>query len=256
MPKTLDPKTQGDLIAQRQEYRGRLAQVSVLAAQAQFEAASTYPTGSDEFIKRNDATAKTLAELYEKYSRWLVGFYARLYEGRCYQAVGDYPRALGCYEELISQSSIHPAFRKLIATAYAYQAQCLIAQGKQDTAIANLTGWLSAAKDGEAESPEWLFAKFELAEALRTKADSAGTKQSERRGLIASARDAYRAVAAVPNDYQAAARTAAAALGPSDRPDRAALRDFTAAYQAGKAAMASVNAAQLAIPSAARNNPA
>jgi hypothetical protein len=255
MPKTLDPKTQADLIAQRKEYRGRLAQVSVLAGQTEFEAASTYPKDSDEFIEKNAAAAKRLAELYEKYSKWLVGFYARLYEGRCYQAVGDYQRALGCYEELISQSSVHPAFRKLIATAYGYQAQCLIAQGKQDAAIANLSGWLDAAQDNEPSSPEWLFARYEIAEALRAKAEAKGTKQSERRGLTSAAREAYRAVAAVPNDYQAAARTAATALGPEKGPDRAAIKDFAAAYQAGKSAMATVNAAKQAMPSAANNNP-
>ena len=97
--------------------------------------------------------------------------------------MGDYQRALGCYEELISQSSVHPAFRKLIATAYGYQAQCLIAQGKPDAAIANLTGWLASAKDDETRSAEWLFLRFELAEALRAKAESADTKPSERRGL-------------------------------------------------------------------------
>jgi tetratricopeptide (TPR) repeat protein len=255
MPKTLDPKTQSDLITQRQEYRGRLAQVSVLAGQAEFEAASTYPPQSDEFVERNAAAAKSLAALYEKYSRWLVGFYARLYEGRCYQAVGDYQRALGCYEELISQSSVHPAFRKLIATAFGYQAQCLIAQGKQDAAIANLTGWLGTAQDEEEQAPEWLFARYELAEALRAKAESTDTRQSERRSLTKSARESYRAVAAVPNDYQAAARTAATALGPDAGPERASLRDFSAAYQAGKEAMASVNAAKQALPSAAKNNP-
>ncbi len=256
MPKTLDPKTQSDLIEQRQEYRGRLAQVSVLAGQAEFEAAATYPRDSEEFIQQNQAAAKQLAALYEKYSRWLVGFYARLYEGRCYQAVGDYQRALGCYEELISQSSVHPAFRKLISTAYGYQAECLIAQGKLDAAIINLTGWLDAAKDDEPNAPEWLFARFELAEALRTKAEATETKQSERRGLSTSARDAYRAVAAVPNEFQAAARTAATALGRDHQAERSTLRDFTAAYQAGKGAMASVNAAKLAIPSATKNNPA
>ena len=255
IPKTLDPKTQSELITQRQEFRGRQAQVSVLAAQAEFEAASTYPSDSDEFTKRHTATAKKLSDLYEKYSRWLVGFYARLYEGRCYQALGDYQRALGCYEELISQSSVHPAFRKLIASAYGYQAQCLIAQGKFDAAITNATGWLNDAHEGEAESPEWLMVRFELAEAQRAKAEAADTKQSEKRGLVAAARDAYRAVAAVPNEFQNSARMAAAALGPGDRPRRDTPRDFAAAYQAGKDAMASVNAAKMALPSAAKNNP-
>ncbi len=256
MPKTLDPKTQSELIAQRQEYRGRLAQVSVLAAQAEFEAASTYPAKSNEFAQLHAATAKKLSGLYEKYSRWLVGFYARLYEGRCYQAVGDYQRALGCYEELISQSSVHPAFRKLIAAAYGYQAECLIAQGKLDVAIANATLWLKDAKEGEADTPEWLLVRFELAEALRAKAESADTKPSEKRGLIVAARDAYRAVATVPNEFQGPARAAAAALGPSARAERDVPRDFAAAYQAGKEAMTSVNVAKMALPSAAKNNPA
>lgn len=255
IPKTLDPKTQADLITQRQEFRGRLAQVTVLSAQADYETASTYPPGSDKFIKANELTAIKLAALYEKYSRWLVGFYARLYEGRCYQALGDYQRALGCYEELISQSSVHPAFRKLIASAYGYQAQCLIAQGKFDAAMANTSTWLSAAQNDEPTMPEWLLVRYELAEALRAKAESKDAKQSEKRGLISAAREAYRVVASVPSELQGKARSAAAALGPSERAQREVPRDFVAAYQAGKDAMASVNAAKMAIPSAEKNNP-
>lgn len=255
MPKTIDPKTQGDLITQRQEYRGRAAQVSVLAGQAEFEAASTWPAGSEEFVAKNTAAAKKLAKLHEEFSKRVVGIYAQLFEGRCYQAVGDYQRALGTYEAIISLSNVHPAIRKLISSAYAYQAQCLIAQGKIDAAITNLTTWLGAAEGDELRQPEWLFAKYQLAEALRSKADVPATKQSERRGLLASAREAYRAVAAVPNEYQGAALVAATKLGAEKQADRSAIKDFAAAYQAGKDAMASVNAAKQALPSAAKNNP-
>lgn len=255
MPKTLDPKTQGELIAQRQEFRGRLAQVSVLAGQAEFESAATWPQDSDEFAEKNAEAAKKLAKLHEEYSKRVVGIYAQLFEGRCYQAVGDYQRALGVYEAIISLSNVHPAIRKLISSAYAYQAQCLIAQGKVDAAIANLTAWLGAAADGERQLPEWLFARYQLAEALRAKSEAPHTKQSERRGLAASARDAYRAVAAVPNEYQGAALVASTKLGSEKRVDRASIKNFAAAYQAGKDAMATVNAAKQALPSAAKNNP-
>ncbi len=256
MPKTLDPKTQGELIAQRQEFRARVAQVGMLAAQAQFEAATTYPTDSKEFMEQNRTTAKILADLYEKYSRWLIGFHARLYEGRCYQAIGDYQRALGCYEELILQSSVHPAFRKLIASAYAYQAQCLMAQNKHDAAIANLTGWLKAIQGEEATMPEWLLVRYELAQALRTKAESSDTKPSKKRKLLSSARDAYRLVAEEPNQNQNSARAALAMLGSNERLASELPRDFSNAYSAGKDAMTSLNAAKMAIPSASKNNPA
>ena len=76
--------------------------------------------------------------------------------------------------------------------------------------------------------------RFELAEALRAKAESTDTKQSERRWLTTAARDAYRVVAAVPNEFQAAARTAAAALGPEERPDRASLTRFRGRVSGGQ----------------------
>jgi len=256
LPKTLDPKTQGDLVTQRQEYRGRLAQASVLAGQAEFESAATWPRGSDEFAAKNAAAAQQLAKLHEEYPKRVVGIYAQLFEGRCYQAVGDYQRALGTYEAIISLSNVHPAIRKLISSAYAYQAQCLVAQGKVDAAVANLTAWLGTAEDGERQLPEWLFARFQLAEALRAKSEAADTKQSERRGLVASAREEYRAVAAVPNEYQGAALVASTKLGFEKRVDHSAIKDFAAAYQAGKDAMAAVNAAKQALPSAVKNNPA
>ncbi len=78
LPKTLDPKTQGKQIEDRQEFRGRLAQVSVLAAQAELEAASTFPKGGDEFVKRHTEAAKKLAELHEKYTNRVIGLYAQL----------------------------------------------------------------------------------------------------------------------------------------------------------------------------------
>jgi tetratricopeptide (TPR) repeat protein len=255
IPQTLDPKTQSDLITRRQEYRGRLAQASVLAAQAQFETAATYPPDSVKFRQLNERAAKELSELFDKYSRWLVGFFARLYEGRCYQALDDYQRALGCYEELIGQPSMHPEFRKLIASAHGYKAECLLAQGNVDAAIASSTTWLNGARDDEQPSPEWLMVRFHLAEALRQKAESTDTPASQRRRLLAEAHDAYRLVAESPSEFQRPARLAAAALREGDAAKRREPRDFSAAYEAGKEAMASVNAAKLALPSAARNNP-
>ena len=214
--------------------------------QADFEAASTYPADSDEFVKQNEATAKKLAELYEKYSRWLVGFYARLYEGRCYQAVGDYQRALGCYEELISQSSVHPAFRKLIASAYGYQAQCLIAQGKlgRGDRQSDRRG-LSAAQDDEAEiagmavrairtgrgaADQGRVGGHEAERATRT--DGGGARGVSRGRGGAERLSGRRLVRRRPRWDRASGPIATRS------------RDFAAAYQAGKDAMASVNAAK------------
>lgn len=243
---------------QRQEYRGRLAQVRVLAAQTQFDKAQTYPADSASFRRLNEQTAEELGALYEAYSRWLVGLYAHLYEGRCYQALGDYQQALGCYEQLISQQSVLPEFRKLISLAYRYQAECFLDQGQYSAAIESCSAWLKDARATEAERPEWQAVRFRLAEALQLQAATLKEGSAEQRKLSAEAGDAYRQVAKSPSEFQAAARTAAVQLAPkngrngklSDAP-----RDFMTAYEAGKAAIASANAARIALPSAQRNSP-
>ena len=61
IPKTLDPKTESDLVTKRQEYRGRLARAGVLAAQARFETAATYPADSAKFRQLNQQAAQELS---------------------------------------------------------------------------------------------------------------------------------------------------------------------------------------------------
>ncbi len=79
--------------------------------------------------------------------------------------------------------------------------------------------------------------------------------------MLAEARGAYREVARSSSEYQVAARTAAnatamdTASGNAAREPRDEPRTFQAAYDLGKEALASFNAAKLAIPSAERNNP-
>jgi tetratricopeptide (TPR) repeat protein len=260
LPKTPDAKasdatTAGDSGDSRQDLRGRLAQVSVLAAQSQFEQAATYSSDTKKFRVLNEAAAKDLSALFDKYSKWLVGFYARMYEGRCYQALGDFQRAEGCFEEIISQSSVTPAFRKLIASAYGCRTECFIAQKKYDEAIAGAKAWLGDAHGVEAQEPEWLALRFHLAEGLQQKSEAAGTSGAERRKLLVEAREAYRLVANSPGEFQRQARAAGAALGKGEEPRKDQPRDFKGAYEAGKEAMASVNAATMALPSAEKNNP-
>jgi tetratricopeptide (TPR) repeat protein len=240
---------------QRQEVRGRLAQVSVLAAQALHEQGLTYPPSSSDFRQLQQQAAGELNRLYRQYSRWLVGFYARLHEGRCYQALGDYEKAIACYEEILAQPSVLPAFRTLIANAFRYQAECFLAEDKYDEAIQSCTSWLEDARGDEAESPEWLAVRLRLAEALEGKGKTLREGSADARRLLAESRDAYRLVANSPGEFQAQARNAAAALSRDDEARDEHVRTFQEAYQLGKEAMASVSAAKIAIPSAKRNNP-
>ena len=144
----------------------------------------------------------------------LPGLYARLYEGRCYLALGNYQSALGSFEDIRSQPNVLPPLRKLIAAAIRFRAECLLAQEKVDAAIEDCRACLADAKSDEEKQPEWLAVRFQLAQALRKKAESL---PAEARTNAASwwpkPRDAYRLVANSPGEFQSAARTASVALG-------------------------------------------
>src|SRR3954470_1261661 len=258
LPPTTSDEAKGDTGSKRQEYRGRIAQLKFLAAQTQFEEAQSYPPQADEFRKLNEAAAQELSAIYDEFARTLlVGLYARLYEGRCYQAIGSYPLALGCYEEIIGKDNVLPPFRKLIASAAQRKAEVLIAQKKWDAAINACKGILRDARKDEATQPEWLGVRFRFAEAISHKLETSKPDSIEQRRLLAESRDAYRFVAKVPSEFQLAARTADAAesgAASTDKP-KGDPKTFQAAYDLGKEALSSYNSAKMALPSAEKNNP-
>ncbi len=257
LPPTSSSNAKDDAANRRQEYRARVAQLRFLAAQSQFETAQSHAPEDPEFRQIHEAVAQELAAVYDEFARtFIVGLYARLYEGRCYHAVGKYQEALGCFEDILAQPNVLPPFRKLIASAIHRKAEVLIAQEKYDAAIDSCNACLRDAKGAEEKQAEWLAVRFRLAKALQKQAESVSAGSLEQRKLLAEARDAYRWVANSPGEFQAAARTAVSALAGGNGGDKNQPRSFQAAYDLGKDALASYNAAKLALAAAEKNNPA
>jgi tetratricopeptide (TPR) repeat protein len=261
LPPTTSAEARSDTGSKRQEYRSRVAQVRFLTAQTRFEEARSYPPAADEFRKLNETAAQDLSTIYDEFARtMLVGLYARLYEGRCYQAIGKLQEALGCFEEIIGKDNVLPPFRKLIASAIHRKAEVLVAQQKFDAAIEACRICVKDAHKDEVAQPEWVGVRFQLAEALLKKGERMPAESAEHRKLVAEARDTYRTVAKTPGEYQLAARTAAATAGNDKKSgekdkDKEEPKNFQAAYELGKDALASYNSAKMAIPSAEKNNP-
>jgi hypothetical protein len=256
-PTTADSKD--DAGNRRQEYRARVAQLRFLVAQTKFETAQSYPAAADEFRKLHEEAARELASVYEEFARsFIVGLYARLYEGRCYQSIGSYQQALGSFEDILAQPNVLPPFRKLIASAVHRKAEVLIAQEKNAEAVDVCNACLRDAKADEEEQPEWLAVRFRLADALQKLSDASNAGELGQRKLLAEARDALQFVAKTPGEFQTQARMALASLS-GERGSKALQqkepKTFQAAYDLGKDALASYNAAKLATPTAERNNP-
>ena len=176
------------------------------------------PTNSASSTKRRLQNCRRFTTSFRDL---LVGLYARLYEGRCYQAIGNYQLAMGCYEEILGKINALPAFRKLVAATIRRKAEVLIAQGKFDEAIEACNACLSDAHSDEQRQAEWVAVRFRLADALSKKAQASAADTTENRKFTTEAREAYRLVAKSPGEFQVAARAASTASASGARASRA-----------------------------------
>lgn len=254
-PKVLDPKTQADDIDARRELRARLAQVRVLRSQTLLEQAKTYEAGSATFKRLHEEAADELQALYDKYGSYVVGFWARVYQGECYLALGKLQEASGCFEDIIVQGGENGSLRPLVTKALALQAEVLLEQNQVDTLLAKQGRWFESMRASEAASPDWQALAFYVAEAKRKKAGDGSVKDGEQRKLKTEAKDLYTAVAQRPGTFQAQARKVLASefddAGAGE--ERREVATFDEALLAAKESISMMTAAQRMLPAARRN---
>lgn len=234
----------------KQDLQAKLAEGKFLAANLHFEKARTYEQDSDERADELDEAAAAFKQVQKEYENKLVGFFALLYEGRCYQASGDYDKALDTYNDLTSQPVGQADFRKLIARAYRHRAECHLAEEKPEKAIEECAMWLDESSADERDKPEWLAVAFRLAEAYSAQAENDASDGK----LRTEARRLYRDVSRQPGEFQEEAR-AALALSGGEEIKPVDVKNFGDAFAAGKSAIEQMSSSQLAVKIAANNNP-
>ncbi len=224
--------------ARRLDLRARLAQLRVLSARLLHEEAMVHPAGSSERKKLNRQAADRLAKLYEKYSKWVVGLYAHLYEGRCYRWLDEQTLALGCFEDLIQQPATTRELRTVVTLAQAEMAALWVEAGETPRVLAGPSDWLRDLPGDESTTGETAVLHYWVGKAEAAEAASDEKSQVQRRRLLTSARDHFAVAGRLPGEVQAEARLAwseaSAALGV----DTTVPESFDQAYQAGKEALA------------------
>ena len=239
---------------ERLELRGALSQMRLLNGRVLYQKASTHKPGSQPFKSLNKQAAEELAGFYEKYSRWLVGLYAHLYEGQAYLALKQYKLAAGCFEDLIAQPADDPTFRRLITLAHASLAETRIAQGELEPALRDGRPWYDGLRSGEDAGPDAMALAYQLGRAAMMLAETEegpGRKQrlSEARAWL---QDASRSGSEFQLEARSAFNTVNETLGRSDRP----IDTFDDAYQKMRDAVASFSFAKQAAKIAGKNNAA
>ena len=228
------------------------AETQFQLAKLQMDRADTYAQNSSNYTEALQAAAKDFKKLQEDYKDKLIGFYGRLYEGRCHQQLGQAKKALSSFDNLIDQPIDHPDFRRLVARAYRYRAELHLEDNNFEKAIEECREWLNHSRNDELEKPEWLAVMFRLANAYEAQAlTPAGSADAHR--LRSEAMELLRKVARNSGEFQRQARAAIAPVGGSS--GTVAVRSFDDAFSAGKEALDQMNSSQLTAKLAAENNP-
>jgi len=253
LPKAAQLQANPEALATRQMLRSKQAEGRFLLANLEFEKAQSYSSDSSQRKPTLEAAAKAFSKLHEDYADKRVGFFGRLYEGRCHQAASNYKAALACYEDVVEQPTGDADYRRLIARAYRRRAECYLADGNFEKVIEECQDWLNSAVSNEQKQPEWLAVSYRLASAYQMKAQEVESA-SEARQLQKEARSLYREVSSQPGEFQNEARVAQAST--TRAPDKPiSVKSFDDAFAAGKDALDQMNSTKLAARLAAENNP-
>ncbi len=235
-PKTVQNSVRRDAL--RDEY----LQIRLAAATILYEKAATLRAQPAKFRQQLLAAADVFKEMAEKYRTRLVGLQCVIKQGRCYQELGDYQKALSFYEEFL-QPSEQPELRALSALAALYTIECLTSEEQFDRAIEVGEQWLDAAATGS-DQLAIQDVQLALARTLIQKSQQPDVRESKR--FLVMARKQVLPISKRVGPRQRAARELLAVLpGGSEALSIDDVRSFADARLAGEEAQAAARAAEV-----------
>jgi len=234
-PRFIDSKDRARVEA-REQARLDLIQAQLYSAQVLFERAKSYPADSADFKKLMEEAGAKYAAIYDNNRRLMAGLYARMWQGRCQQELGNYKQALTYYNDLLVQPDDQEAFRILKAQTLRLAMQCWTSddQRKYDEAIRQGSDWLDRARQ-QSQSAEGLAIRWLLAQAHDSRAQDPDLDPNQRRQDEGAALKHAMVVAQVAGDYQRPAKEFIARVKQTDQ--RGAPQNFAEARDAGKLAL-------------------
>ncbi len=245
LPKLIPPD-RADLHALKLRLAGDQAQARLMLANIDYELAKTFDSKSGEAKDHFTAAAKSYAALHDAYRTRAVGLLARLWEGRCYQELGRFDQALGCYRELMDLPD--SAETRAIRSKSTRQAmECWTQDTVQKYQAAVERGGLWQKEHGDQPSDaDDLAIRYLTAVAYQQQAKSLPEKDPNRKRLSGVARQYVQPVARHPGEFQRPAKMLLVALQgktAAEKETKVAPKNFAEAFEQAQAALAKMQEA-------------
>jgi len=237
-PKFIGPE-QSELKEQRDQLSGDLARLRLLGASIEYELATTWASGQLESKKHLQAAAQGFSAVHKSYRTGSAGLLARLWEGRCYQELGETKQAIGCFKELMDQPATQAEVRtiKTKATRHALECWSKEIEKRHPDMIERGEQWAKeiGARQSDADA---LAIQYYTGAACHTQSKVLPPQDPQRKKLEGAARQRLVFVADHPGDFQRPARVMLASLDPAKSIKRATSSSKTFAEALEKATQA------------------
>ncbi len=184
----------------------RAAQIHWMQAQlhlglVEYERAQTFDKGSEGFQKTLREAIGLFESVHERYRSWLAGLYARMWQGKCYEEMGELGKAEGFYKELLEHEDKDAVLQALQRQVQFFRIIVLNKRGDYLLAADAAKKWLQE-HAAQRRSEMGLGVQFEQGRALIQQAIAKDENAPERARLLDQAMDALGQVARYETLYK------------------------------------------------------
>ncbi len=187
-------------------------QAQINLAIVTYEEAQTYDATVPEFKSQLGKAAVEFEKINNEYRSLLAGLHARMWQGKCFEEMGDITKALGIYKELLSHGEDHrgPALKSLQDRVTLFRFICLNTEQRKDyqVVVQEAGAWLKSNPGAERLSRIGLGIQWEQARALELLADKPDANPIDQERLYNQALVAARSVNRFPGEYKEASGAA------------------------------------------------
>jgi hypothetical protein len=128
----IDPDKDKKRYDERESALVNFIQAQLNLAITTYETAQTYDRGEPKFTEILTDASKEFEAINVKYRSQVAGLYGRMWQGKCFEEIGNFQSALGIYDELLGHPGESPVMRRLQNKVLHFKLVCLNTDQRKD----------------------------------------------------------------------------------------------------------------------------